>query len=99
MTADLTKPTGGQTGPTPYTTPGGSTATPAWTGDLRVVGGNSPGWNSKGQIAVQQTQPLPLQVVAVMPEILPGDLPEVVAKQQRPPAPRPPGKHMIDAGG
>ncbi len=99
-TANLNAPTGGQFGPVTYTTPGGGSAQALWTGDIRVVGGNSPGWVSKGQVAVQQTLPLPLQVIAIMPEVLPGDLPEVTYRD-KPQAPRPPGRHMIqqDPGG
>jgi hypothetical protein len=94
--ADLTKPTGGQTGPVPYANPGGQQVTPLWTGDIRVVGGNEPSWISKGQVAIQQTQPLPLQVIAVEPEYLPGDIPEV-RFQPEPQGGRPqgPGMHML----
>lgn len=77
--ANILSPTGGQTSPQTYTTPGGQTATQLWTGDLRVVGQGN-GWNSKGQVAIQQTLPLPLEVVSVEPEILPGDTPEVAIK-------------------
>lgn len=44
---------------------------PAFTGDIRV---NMPGnWVKPGQVAIQQTNPLPLGVLALIPEIVPGD--------------------------
>jgi hypothetical protein len=46
-------------------------ATPLWTGDIRVA--VSGGWNTHGQVAVEQDLPLPLNVLAYVPEILPGD--------------------------
>ena len=67
--------TGGQSPPVQYTSPGGATVTPLWTGDLRGITGGAE-WNSKGQIAVQQTLPMALEVTAVIPEVLPGDMPE-----------------------
>lgn len=45
-----------------------------FTGDVRVpVPG---GWDKRGQVAVQQTAPFPLQILAVAPEVLTGDEPE-----------------------
>jgi hypothetical protein len=76
--ADTTQPTGGQT-TTPsfvYQTPGGATATQLWTGDIRIEG-NGAEWNSKGQVAIQQPLPYALEVTAIEPEALPGDMPEV----------------------
>lgn len=67
--------TGNQKPPPTYTSPGGATVTQLWTGDLRVVGAGAD-WDSKGQVAIQQSLPLPLQVLAILPEILDGDLPE-----------------------
>ncbi len=81
-TADPLQPTGGQNAATTYTSPGGQTVTQLWTGDLRVVGEGA-GWISKGQVAIQQTLPLPLQVLAVMPEQLPGEVPEVKAQPRQ----------------
>ena len=78
--ANPVNPTGGQPAAQTYTTPAGQTATQVWTGDILVTGKGGT-WNSRGQVAVQQTLPLPLQILAVMPEHLPGDNPEV---QQRP---------------
>lgn len=86
-TADTTKPTGGQTSGAPtYTNPtGGHTVTQLWTGDYRIVGGGA-SWESKGQVAIQQTLPLPLEVIAIMPEYLPGDIPEVTYKPAQAPS-------------
>lgn len=67
--------TGNQMPPVTYTSPGGATVTQLWTGDLRVVGAGAD-WDSKGQVAIQQTLPLPLQVLAILPEVVDGDVPE-----------------------
>jgi len=67
--------TGGQTPPPTYSSPSGQAVTQLWTGDLRVVGEGA-AWSSKGQVAIQQTLPLPLEVVSVEPEILDGDVAE-----------------------
>ena len=57
-------------------------ATPLSTGDVRVpVFG---GWDSKKQVALQQTNPLPLQVLAFISELEGGDTPEVKASPQPP---------------
>lgn len=98
-TADLLMPTGGQSGPSTYTSPGGQEVTQLWTGDIRVVGQGAE-WDSKGQVAIQQPLPLALEVVAVMPEILDGDVPErgysqqPSQRQQGQPA-RGPGRWML----
>jgi hypothetical protein len=52
----------------------GSNVVPLFTGDERVP--LNSGFAKPGQVAVQQTNPLPLQVLAFIPEILPGDMPE-----------------------
>ena len=67
----------------PFVTSGGGAGTLLYTGDLRAPVVSA--WKKHGQVAVQQTQPLPLNVVALMPEYLPGDMPEAVieARQQR----------------
>lgn len=45
---------------------------PLWTGDSRIpVPG---GFQTPGQVCVQQDYPLPVQVLAFVPEVLPGDL-------------------------
>lgn len=76
-TADTTQPTGGQVLPPNFTyqTPDGATATQLWTGDIRIVG-NGADWDSKGQVAIQQMLPLALEITAIEPERLDGDLPE-----------------------
>lgn len=44
---------------------------PAFTGDVRI---NVPGnWTKAGQVAVQQTNPLPLGLLALVPELVGGD--------------------------
>jgi hypothetical protein len=55
--------------------PFGSTVKPLYTGDIRVP--ISGGWDTKGQVAVQQAQPFHLNVLAFIPEMLPGDYPDV----------------------
>lgn len=60
--------------------PFGSAIIPLYTGDVRVpVGG---GFAKPKQVALQQTQPLPMQVLALIPEFLPGDLPEETARPE-----------------
>jgi hypothetical protein len=44
-----------------------------FTGDQRVI--ISPSWNLTGQICVQQDYPLPVTVLALIPEITVGDTP------------------------
>lgn len=48
------------------------TALPLFTGDYRIL---LPGdWNTNGQVAVEQIFPLPLNVLAVIPELTVGDI-------------------------
>ena len=55
----------------------GSNVVPLWTGDIRIpVKG---GFQKPGQVALQQDLPLPLQLLALIPEILPGDTPQTAA--------------------
>ena len=55
--------------------PYGSTIKPLFTGDVRIpVKG---GFSTRGQVAVEQDEPFPLTVLAFIPEIDPGDKPEV----------------------
>jgi hypothetical protein len=60
--------------PATYTNPAGKTVVDLFSGDFRA--NLQPGWDTRGQIAVQQTLPLPLAITALMPEALIGDLPE-----------------------
>jgi len=55
--------------------PFGSSVLPLYTGDLRVP--LPGGYDRKGQVAIQQTLPLPLNVSAIIPEIFPGDTPQL----------------------
>ena len=55
--------------------PYNSRTRPLFTGDTRIpVGG---GWATPGQVAVQQDYPLPMQILAFIPEVLPGDQAEL----------------------
>ena len=63
-----------------YTSPNGATVTQLWTGDLRIP--ISAAWDKRGQVAVQQTGPLPMQITAIMPETLDGDAPEAGYSEQ-----------------
>lgn len=51
-------------------------ATPLYTGDIRTK--PTSGFQKNGQVAVQQTNPLPLQVLAFIREVEEGDSPEGV---------------------
>lgn len=93
--------TGGQSPPPTYTSPGGQPVTQLWTGDIRIVGEGA-GWNSKGQVAIQQSLPLALEITAIEPEGLPGDVPEVTYANDkgsgRPPQPTPAGPRFAGIG-
>ena len=60
----------------------GSTVIPLYTGDTRVPLNSA--FDKPGQVAIQQDYPLPMQILAIIPEILPGDLPETEAQDRRP---------------
>ncbi|MEO6779423.1 MAG: hypothetical protein ABI196_00625 [Bradyrhizobium sp.] len=86
-----------------YFTPSGGLVTNLFTGDLRV---NVPArWDKHGQVAVQQDNPLPLQITALIPEALEGDVPEQTYKEkpqggsggQQQEQPRGPGSWMLRA--
>ena len=65
-------------GKTPYN----STTQPLYTGDVRVpVGG---GYSTRKQACLQQDNPLPMQILATIPEVLEGDVPEQSAKPRQP---------------
>lgn len=60
--------------------PYNSTTVPLWTGDVRIpVFG---GYGKYGQVAVQQSEPLPLQVLSFISEFVPGDTPEDEPKRR-----------------
>lgn len=62
--------------PAPYN----SLATPLRTGDVRVpVGG---GFAVPGQVCVQQDNPLPMQILAFIPEVLSGDTPQTTSPRR-----------------
>ena len=61
--------------------PYGTDAIPLYTGDLRLpVGG---GFAKPGQVALQQSLPYPLNLDALIIEVLPGDLPEAERSQRQ----------------
>ncbi len=63
------------------TAPYNSDLVPLYTGDIRIpVQG---GWDTKGQIAYQQDQPLPMALLAAIPSWLGGDTPEIKASQRQ----------------
>lgn len=51
-----------------------SNVVPLYTGDRRIV--LQGGFDIPGQVAVQQNSPFPANVLAFIPEVLPGDLPQ-----------------------
>jgi hypothetical protein len=59
--------------PTHAVAPFNSPATPLFTGDVRIP--TPGGFNTRGQVAVQQLNPLPLQVLDYATEVLSGDKP------------------------
>jgi hypothetical protein len=60
--------------PAAYTSPGGQAVQPLFTGDIPVkIIAQS---RRSGQVAVQQTLPLPLNVLMLVTDLLEGDLPE-----------------------
>jgi len=87
----VTTPNQGST----YVSPGGVTVQELFTGDIRTTIMST--WAKPGQVAFQQTAPLPLNIVDVVPEYLEGDLPELTfsQRQQRQQVPRGPGNWMI----
>lgn len=69
--------------PNPAVNPYNSVTKPLFTGDIRIpVGG---GFGKPGQIAIEQPNPYPIQVLALVPEVLTGDTPSQKwpEKQQR----------------
>lgn len=77
-------------GPETYQSPGAQTVTDLYTGDVRVA--IPAGFDRRGQVAVQQTRPLPLNLIALVPEIVPGDEVEIGYSQR-------PSGGMSRAGG
>ncbi|MBB3453885.1 hypothetical protein FHT86_002141 [Rhizobium sp. BK313] len=57
--------------------PYNSTTKPLFTGDIRIP--VSGGFQTPGQVAIQQDFPLPMNVLAFIPEVLGGDTPETQA--------------------
>jgi hypothetical protein len=56
-------------------------ATPLRTGDIRIpVGG---GFATPGQVCIQQDNPLPMQILSLVSEEMPGDNPQLKAPQRQ----------------
>jgi hypothetical protein len=53
----------------------GSTVVPLWTGDVRII--MPGGYDTKGQVALQQSNPLPMNCLSIIPEDWPGDEPQL----------------------
>ncbi|HQT65344.1 MAG TPA: hypothetical protein PLO16_12610 [Acidocella sp.] len=63
--------------------PYNSTTQPLYTGDTRIQA--SGGYATPGQVAIQQSNPLPMQILAIIPEIWAGDTPQqAFAQKNRP---------------
>lgn len=60
--------------------PYGSTVMPLWTGDVREA--LPGGFDTRGQVALQQRKPFPLNCLSLVPEYLPGDLSDVAQGQK-----------------
>ncbi|SDD95437.1 hypothetical protein SAMN05216337_1017145 [Bradyrhizobium brasilense] len=56
-------------------------AVPLYTGDVRVT--VEGGFQTPGQVAVQQDNPLPMQILSFIPEFLPGDTPQLKVEPRR----------------
>jgi hypothetical protein len=56
-------------------------ATPLRTGDIRIP--VSSGFATPGQVCLQQDSPLPMQILSLVSEDMPGDTPQLKAPQQQ----------------
>lgn len=54
---------------------------PLYTGDVRIP--TAGGYATPGQVAMQQVNPLPMQISALIPEELPGDVPQLKAQPKQ----------------
>lgn len=67
-------------GPNFPAAPYNSTAIPLRTGDIRVpIPG---GYNTRGQVCIQQDYPLPMQILAMIDETFAGDTPQIKAPER-----------------
>lgn len=66
----------------PSRRPYNSTVEPLWSGDTTYVPVHG-GYGVPGQVAVEQRLPLPLNVLALISQVLPGDLPQLEAPKRR----------------
>lgn len=69
------------TAPDKAVQPYNALAVPLYTGDVRIpVTG---GYQTPGQVAAQQDNPLPMQILSFIPEELPGDTPQLKVEPRR----------------
>jgi hypothetical protein len=61
--------------------PPNALCTPLRTGDVRVA--LPGGFTTRGQLCIQQDNPLPCQIVSYYTELLPGDTPQTQAPQRQ----------------
>ena len=58
-------------------------AQPLYTGDIPLIPASG-GFATQGQVAMEQANPLPMQVLAIISDVLQGDLPETRASPKQP---------------
>ncbi len=66
--------------PPTYQTAAGQAVSPLYTGDVRVLLRSD--WRKEGQVALQQPNPVPMNLLAIIPEYQEGDLPEVTYQRR-----------------
>jgi hypothetical protein len=66
---------------TPAVKPYNSVTTPLFTGDVRLS--TQGGWQTPKQVAIQQSEPLPVQILSLTPELLEGDSPAQEAPKKK----------------
>ena len=67
--------------PTPAVAAYNSSTVPLFTGDIKIP--TNSGYDKRGQVAVEQDQPYPLEILAFVPQVLLGDLPAQKAPERR----------------
>lgn len=65
------------------TKPFNALAQPLYTGDIPLIPASG-GFSTQGQVALEQSNPLPMQVLAIISDVLQGDTPELRASPKQP---------------